>query len=47
MDTLPLPRSVFDDFVRASLIKQDGSEDGKQCIIFRLTDDGRERGLLS
>jgi hypothetical protein len=40
-----LPRSIFDDFMRASLIRQDGPEDAEHRIVFRLTEDGRERGL--
>jgi hypothetical protein len=40
-----LPRAIFDDFLRASLIKQDGSEDSEHRITFQLTQDGREREL--
>jgi hypothetical protein len=40
-----LPRAIFDDFVRASLIRQDGREDTEHRIVFRLTQDGRKRGL--
>jgi hypothetical protein len=40
-----LPRVIFDDFLRASLIEQDGSEDSDHCITFQLTEDGKARGL--
>ena len=40
-----LPRAMFDDFLRASLIKQDGPEDTEHRITFRLTEDGRRLGL--
>lgn len=40
-----LPRAIFDDFLAASLIKQDGSEDQDHRIVFRLTADGVARGL--
>jgi hypothetical protein len=42
-----LPRAIFDDYVRASLVKQDGPEDAEHRIFFRLTEDGRSRGLSS
>ena len=40
-----LPRAMFDDFLAASLIKQDGAEDQNHRVIFRLTADGVARGL--
>jgi hypothetical protein len=40
-----LPRSIFDDFLAASLIRQDGAEDENHGIVFRLTVDGVARGL--
>jgi hypothetical protein len=40
-----LPREILDDYLRASFIKQDGPEDENGRITFRLTNDGRERGL--
>jgi hypothetical protein len=42
----PLPRSIFDDFLTASLVKQDGVEDADHRIVFRLTADGKARGQL-
>lgn len=39
---LPIP--IFEDFVRASLIEQDGPEDFENGTIFRPTKDGLERG---
>lgn len=39
-----LPREIFDDFITARLIQQDGPEDSDGRIVFRLTDDGRIRG---
>ena len=43
-ETLPLeiPRVIFDDFVRASLIEQDGTTDEGHTI-FRVTHEGRKR----
>jgi hypothetical protein len=40
-----LPRSIFDDFLAASLIRQGGPADENQRIIFNLTIDGVARGL--
>lgn len=40
-----LPCSIFDDFLRASLIRQDGAEDAEHRIVYRLTEDGRKRAL--
>jgi hypothetical protein len=37
-------REMFDDFMRASLIKQDGQEDDHHRLVFRLTADGLQRG---
>ena len=42
---IELPREIFDDFCRASLIRQDGGEDEKHRLIFRLTSEGIKRGL--
>jgi hypothetical protein len=39
-----IPREMFDDFMKASLIKQDGQEDNQHRLIFRLTADGLQRG---
>jgi hypothetical protein len=39
-----LPREIFDDLRSASLIYQDGEEDGRGVSTFRLTSDGRLRG---
>jgi hypothetical protein len=36
-----LHRGIFDDFIAASFIKQDGPEDAEGRMIFRLTPDGR------
>jgi hypothetical protein len=41
-----LPRTVFDDFIRASFIKQDGPEGVDGSTTYRLTNDGRERGRM-
>ena len=38
-----LPRSIFDDFKRASLIEQDREEDNEGRIFFRLTEDGKAK----
>ena len=38
-----LDRVIFDDFIAASLIEQDGSEDSEDRIVFRLTSDGHAR----
>jgi hypothetical protein len=35
-----LPREIFNDFIAASFIKQDGPEDAQGHMIFRLTPDG-------
>jgi hypothetical protein len=40
-----LPRAIFDDFIAASFIAQDGQEDNQHRLIFRLTADGRATGL--
>jgi hypothetical protein len=40
-----LPREVFDDFVRARLIEQLGTQDQDGILRFGLTLDGRKRGL--
>lgn len=36
-----LSRAMFDEFLAASLIAQDGPEDSDGGIVFRLTPDGR------
>jgi len=43
-NAIELPREVFDDFLAASLIKQEGSEDEQSRMIFRATEDGKIRG---
>jgi hypothetical protein len=40
-----LHRSIFDDFLAASLIRQDRAEDKNSRIVFKLTIDGIARGL--
>jgi hypothetical protein len=40
-----LPRSIFDDFLAASLIRKGGPTDQDQRIIYNLTIDGVARGL--
>ena len=40
---LEMPRSMFDDFVAASLIEQDRQEDSDGRIFYRLTKDGLAR----
>jgi hypothetical protein len=40
-----LPRSIFDDFLAASLIREGGPADESHRIIFNLTIDGIARGL--
>jgi hypothetical protein len=40
-----LPRDTLDDYLRASLVSQDGPADAEGSVIYRLTQDGRERGL--
>ncbi len=39
-----LPRSIFDDFRKASLIRQDRDAPGELGLVFRLTADGIQRG---
>jgi|SRR5215469_4702579 len=39
---LPIP--IFEDFVRASLVAQDGPEDMEHGTVFRLTEGGLKRG---
>ncbi|ULO25091.1 hypothetical protein [Methylocystis sp. SB2] len=38
-----LPRAIFDDFLVAGLIEQDGLEDSEGRVVFRLTSDGYAR----
>jgi hypothetical protein len=40
----PIAREILDDFIRASLVKQDGGEDSEGRLVFRLTLDGKIRG---
>ncbi len=40
-----LPRAIFDDYLAASFIEQDGPEDEQHRLMFRLTSDGRKIGL--
>ena len=42
---LELPREIFNDFLAARLIEQDRREDSEGRIFFRITADGRARGL--
>ena len=37
-----LPRDTFDDFMKASFIEQDRTENSEGRIFFRLTADGRK-----
>jgi hypothetical protein len=39
---LPIP--IFEDFVRANLVEQDGPEDYENGTVFRPTKDGLEQG---
>ncbi|SRR6266446_1582897 len=41
-----IPRAIFDEFLAASLIEQDGPEDSGGRILFRLTLDGYSRAAL-
>jgi hypothetical protein len=43
--TMELPRAILDDYLRASLVRQDGPAREDGSIVFRLTEDGRVRGL--
>lgn len=40
-----LPRETLDDFIRASFVEQEGPADDAGSVVYRLSDDGRERGL--
>jgi hypothetical protein len=42
--SIEVPREILDDFIQASLLKQDGLEDSEGRTIFRLTIDGKIRG---
>lgn len=42
---IDVPRATLDDFLEASFIVADGTEDANGRTIYRLTEDGRERGL--
>ena len=46
-NAIELPREIFDDFLAASLIRQDGKEDAEGRTIYRLTEDGLARGKLN
>ena len=46
-NAIELPREIFDDFLAASLIEQDGKEDAEGRTIYRLTEDGIGRGRLN
>ena len=39
-----VPRAVLDDFIRASLVSQDGPEGDDGSATYRLTSDGQARG---
>jgi hypothetical protein len=39
------PRATLDDYLKASLVVADGLEDEGGRTIYRLTGDGRQRGL--
>jgi hypothetical protein len=41
---VPIP--IFEDFIRADMIRRDGSEDTKNGTIFRLTAEGKTRDAL-
>jgi hypothetical protein len=43
---IQVPPEILDQFLRASFVRQDGSAQEGGSIIFRLTEDGRRRGLL-
>jgi len=38
---IELPRAILDDYLRASLVRQDGPAREDGSIVFRLTEDGR------
>ncbi len=42
--TAYIPRVMFDDFMRAHLITQNGQEDADHRLVFRLTSEGLTRG---
>jgi hypothetical protein len=42
---IELPRPIFEDFIRASLIKPAEPEDEEGRALFRLSEDGRARAL--
>jgi hypothetical protein len=42
---IELPRAILDDYLRASLVRQNGPAREDGSIVFRLTEDGRARGL--
>jgi len=44
---LQLPRTIFDDFVNASLIRQDAAASKPGRRVFRLTEEGLKRGLAA
>jgi hypothetical protein len=44
---LQLPRSIFDDFLKAGLIREDPSACKPGRRVFRLTEDGLQGGLAA
>jgi hypothetical protein len=42
---IELPREMLDDFIRWRFVEQDGPQDRDGRTTFRVTGDGRERGL--
>ena len=46
-NAIEFPREIFDDFIAASLIQQDGQEDAEGRTFYRLTEDGLARGKIS
>jgi hypothetical protein len=39
-----LPRSILDDLLAASFVRQDGQENERRVTVFRLTSDGKATG---
>jgi len=39
-----LPRSILDDLLSQSFVRQDGAENEQRVTIFRLTSDGKAAG---
>jgi hypothetical protein len=42
---IQVPSEILDQFLRASFVRQHGPAQADGSIIFRLTEDGRQRGL--